>query len=72
MSVSRYQCEATLFKQIVQLLIPVKQECNIIVSREQREKEIGEELESDVQRSSAIKFIKIQSKDGICHQMGET
>ena len=72
MSVSRYQCEATLFKQIVQLLIPVKQECNIIVSREQREKEIGEELESDVQRSSARKFIKIQSKDEICHQMGET
>ena len=72
MNVSRYQCEATLFKQIVQLLIPVKQECNIIVSREQREKEIGEELEPDVQRSSARKFIKIQSKDGICHQMGET
>ena len=45
MNVSRYQCEATLFKQIVQLLIPVKQECDIIVSREQREKEIGEELE---------------------------
>lgn len=72
MSVSRYQCEATLFKQIVQLLIPVKQECNIIVSREQREKEIGEELEPDEQGSGARKFIKIQSKDGICHQMGET
>ena len=72
MNVSRYQCEATLFKQIVQLLIPVKQECNIIVSREQREKEIREELEADDQGSGARKFIKIQSKDGICHQMGET
>lgn len=56
----------------MQLLIPVKQECNIIVSREQREKEIGEELETDDQGSGARKFIKIQSKDGICHQMGET
>ena len=71
MNVSRYQCEATLFKQIVQLLIPVKQECNIIVSREQREKEIGEELESDYQRSGARKFIKIQ-KMGSATKMGET
>ena len=71
MNVSRYQCEATLFKQIVQLLIPVKHECNIIVSREQREKEIGEERESDDQRSGATKFIKIQ-KMGSATKMGET
>ena len=71
MNVSRYQCEVTLFKQIVQLLIPVKQECNIIVSREQREKEIGEELESDDQRSGARKFIKTQ-KMGSATKMGET